>query len=169
MSSLQIVLGLLLAVTALALLARRANLPYPILLVLGGLVLGFAPGLPPLQLDPDVIFLIFLPPLITAAGWYTSVRDLKTNRRAIGLLSIGLVVFMTVAVAAVAHALIPGLGWGPALVLGAIVSPTDAIAATAIMERLGAPHRIVAILEGESLLNDASGLVAYRFAVTAVV
>jgi monovalent cation/hydrogen antiporter len=169
MSSLQIVLGLLLAVTALALLARRANLPYPILLVLGGLVLGFAPGLPPLQLDPDVIFLIFLPPLITAAGWYTSVRDLKANRRAIGLLSIGLVVFMTVAVAAVAHALIPDLGWGPALVLGAIVSPTDALAATAIMERLGAPHRIVAILEGESLLNDASGLVAYRFAVAAVV
>jgi CPA1 family monovalent cation:H+ antiporter len=169
MPSLEIVLGLMLAVTALALVARRANLPYPILLVLGGLVIGFIPGLRPVQLDPDVVFLIFLPPLITAAGWYTSVRDLNANRRAIGLLSVGLVLFTTVAVAAVAHALIPGLGWGPALVLGAIVSPTDALAATAIMERLGAPHRIVAILEGESLLNDASGLVAYRFAVTAVV
>jgi CPA1 family monovalent cation:H+ antiporter len=169
MPSVEIVLGLLLAVTALALLARRAHVPYPILLVLGGLVLGFVPGLRPVQLDPDVVFLIFLPPLITAAGWYTSVRDLKANRRAIGLLSIGLVLFTTVAVAAVAHALIPDLGWGPALVLGAIVSPTDAIAATAIMERLGAPHRIVALLEGESLLNDASGLVAYRFALAAVV
>lgn len=169
MPSLEIVLGLLLAVTALALVARRANLPYPILLVLGGLVIGFIPGLRPVQLDPDVVFLIFLPPLITAAGWYTSVRDLNRNRRAIGLLSVGLVLFTTVAVAAVAHALIPDLGWGPALVLGAIVSPTDALAATAIMERLGAPHRIVAVLEGESLLNDATGLVAYRFAVTAVV
>jgi CPA1 family monovalent cation:H+ antiporter len=169
MPSVEIVLGLLLAVTVLALLARRAHLPYPILLVLGGLVLGLVPGLPSLQLAPDVVFLIFLPPLITAAGWYTSVRDLKANRRPIALLSVGLVLFTTVAVAAVAHALIPGLGWGPALVLGAIVSPTDAIAATAIMERLRAPHRIVAILEGESLLNDASGLVAYRFAAAAVV
>ena len=169
MPSVEIVLGLLLAVTVLALLARRAHLPYPILLVVGGLVMGFVPGLPAVQLAPDVVFLIFLPLLITAAGWYTSVRDLKANRRPIGLLSVGLVLFTTVAVAAVAHALIPGLAWGPALVLGAIVSPTDAIAATAIMERLRAPHRIVAILEGESLLNDASGLVAYRFAVAAVV
>jgi monovalent cation/hydrogen antiporter len=169
MPSLEIVLGLLLAVTVLALLARRAHVPYPILLVLGGLLLGFAPGLPTVQLAPDVVFLIFLPPLITAAGWYTSVRDLNANRRPIALLSVGLVLFTTASVAAVAHALIPGLGWGPALVLGAIVSPTDAIAATAIMERLRAPHRIVAILEGESLLNDASGLVAYRFAVAAVV
>jgi CPA1 family monovalent cation:H+ antiporter len=169
MPSVEIVLGLLLAVTVLALLARRAHLPYPILLILGGLGLALIPGLPAVQLAPDVVFLIFLPPLITAAGWYTSVRDLKANRRPIGLLSVGLVLFTTVAVAAVAHALIPGLGWGPALVLGAIVSPTDAIAATAIMERLGAPHRIVAILEGESLLNDATGLVVYRFAVAAVV
>jgi CPA1 family monovalent cation:H+ antiporter len=169
MPSLEIVLGLLLAVTALALLARRAHVPYPILLVLGGLALGLIPGLPTVQLAPDVVFLIFLPPLITAAGWYTSVRDLSANRRPITLLSVGLVLFTTVTVAAVAHALIPNLGWGPALVLGAIVSPTDAIAATAIMQRLRAPHRIVAILEGESLLNDASGLVAYRFAVAAVV
>jgi monovalent cation/hydrogen antiporter len=169
MPSLEIVLGLLLAVTALALLARFAHIPYPILLVLGGLVLGFIPGLPAVQLAPDVVFLIFLPPLITAAGWYTSVRDLKFNGRPIALLSVGLVLFTTVTVAAVAHALIPDLGWAPALLLGAIVSPTDAIAASAIMQRLGAPHRIVAILEGESLLNDATGLVAYRFAVVAVV
>src|SRR5215472_6970445 len=169
MSAFELVLGLLVAVTVLALLARRLHVPYPILLVLGGLVLGFVPGLPPVSLAPDVVFLLFLPPLITAAGWYTSVQDLKTNRRPIALLSVGLVLFSTVAVAAVAQAVIPGLGWGPALVLGAIVSPTDAVAATAIMQRLGAPHRLAALLEGESLLNDATGLVAYRYAVLAVV
>ena len=169
MSAVELVLGLLVPVTVLALLARRLNVPYPIVLVLGGLVLGFVPGLPPLTLSPDVVFLIFLPPLITAAGWYTSVQDLRTNRRPIALLSVGLVLFSTFAVAAVAQAAIPGLGWGPALVLGAIVSPTDAVAATAIMDRLGAPHRLIAILEGESLLNDATGLVAYRYAVAAVV
>src|SRR2546429_35809 len=169
MPSLEVVLGLMVAVTALALVARRSHIPYPILLVLGGLVLAVIPGLPTVKLAPDLVFLVFLPPLITSAGWYTSVRDLKANRRAIGLLSIGLVVFTTLGVGAAAHFLVPGLGWGPALVLGAIVSPTDAIAATAIMERLGAPHRIVAILEGESLLNDATGLVAFRYAVGAVV
>jgi len=169
MSAVELVLGLLVPVTVLALLARRLSVPYPIVLVLGGLVLGFAPGLPPLTLAPDVVFLIFLPPLITAAGWYTSVQDLKTNRWPIAMLSVGLVLFSTFAVAAVAQAVIPGLGWGPALVLGAIVSPTDAVAATAIMDRLGAPHRLIAILEGESLLNDATGLVAYRYAVAAVV
>lgn len=169
MSAVEVVLGLLVPVTVLALLARRLNVPYPILLVLGGLVLGFVPGLPPVRLAPEVVFLVFLPLLIMAAGWYTSVQDLKTNRRPIVLLSVGLVLFSTVAVAAVAQAVIPGLGWGPALVLGAIVSPTDAVAATAIMERLGAPRRLVALLEGESLLNDATGLVAYRYAVLAVV
>jgi monovalent cation/hydrogen antiporter len=169
MPSLEVVLGLLVAVTVLALLARRAHVPYPVLLVLGGLVLGVIPGLPAIKLAPDLVFLIFLPPLITAAGWYTSVRDLKANRRAIGLLSVGLVIFTTLGVGAAAHTLVPGLGWGPGLVLGAIVSPTDAIAATAIMERSGAPNRIVAILEGESLLNDATGLVAFRYALTAVV
>jgi CPA1 family monovalent cation:H+ antiporter len=166
--SLEVVLGLMVAVTALALLARRANVPYPIVLVLGGLVLAVIPGLPAVKLAPDLVFLIFLPPLITAAGWYTSVRDLKANRRAIGLLSVGLVIFTTLGVAAAAHALVTGLGWAPAFVLGAIVSPTDAIAATAIMERSGAPNRIVAILEGESLLNDATGLVAFRYALFAV-
>src|SRR5438309_8909732 len=150
MSSLEIVLGLMVAVTVLALVARRANVPYPIVLVLGGLVLAVIPGLPAVKLAPDLVFLVFLPPLITSAGWYTSVRDLKANRRAIGLLSVGLVVFTTLGVGAAAHFLVPGLGWGPALVLGAIVSPTDAIAATAIMDRLGAPHRIVAILEARA-------------------
>jgi len=169
MSAVELVLGLMVPITVLALLARRLNVPYPILLVVGGLVLGFVPRLPSVTLAPDLVFLIFLPPLITAAGWYTSVQDLKTNRRPIALLSVGLVLFSTLAVAAVAQAVIPNLGWGPALVLGAIVSPTDAVAATAIMDRLGAPHRLIAILEAESLLNDATGLVAWRYAVAAVV
>src|SRR5262245_13689960 len=110
MSSIELVLGLLVAVTALALLAGRLSVPYPILLVLGGLGLGFVPGLPPVSLAPDVVFLVFLPPLLQAAGWYTSVQDLKTNRRPIALLSVGLVLFSTFAVAAVAQAVIPGLG-----------------------------------------------------------
>jgi monovalent cation/hydrogen antiporter len=169
MPATELVLGLLVAVTVLAMVARWLNVPYPILLVLGGLVLSFVPGLPPIKLDPDIVLLVFLPPLITAAGWYTSVQDLRTNRRAIGFLSVGLVLFTTFAVAAVAHALIPALGWGPALLLGAIVSPTDAVAAAAVLDRMGAPHRLIAVLEGESLLNDATGLVAYRFAVVAIV
>jgi monovalent cation/hydrogen antiporter len=169
MPATELVLGLLVAVTVLAMVARRLNMPYPILLVLGGLVLSFVPGLPPIKLDPDIVLLVFLPPLITAAGWYTSVQDLRTNRRAIGFLSVGLVLFTTFAVGVVAHALIPALDWGPALLLGAIVSPTDAVAAAAVLDRMGAPHRLIAVLEGESLLNDATGLVAFRFAVGAVV
>src|SRR5262245_42044473 len=110
MSAVELVLGLMVPITGLALLARRLNVPYPILLVLGGLVLGFVPRLPSVTLAPDLVFLIFLPPLITAAGWYTSVQDLKTNRRPIALLSVGLVLFSTFAVAAVAQAVIPGLG-----------------------------------------------------------
>src|SRR5919198_801 len=111
MPSLEVVLGLMVAVTALALLARRAHIPYPILLVLGGLAPGGIPGLPAVKLAPDLVFLVFLPPLITSAGWYTSVRDLKAYRRPIGLLAVGLVVFTTFGVGAAAHFLIPGLGW----------------------------------------------------------
>jgi CPA1 family monovalent cation:H+ antiporter len=168
MHELELVLFLLVAVAALALLSRRLGVPYPIVLVVGGLALGFVPGLPRVELAPEVVFLVFLPPLLYAAGWLTSWRDFAANRRPIGLLAVGLVLATTVGVAVVAHALIPGLPWAAAFVLGAIVSPTDAIAATAILQRLGAPGRIVTILEGESLVNDATGLVAYRFAVAAV-
>jgi CPA1 family monovalent cation:H+ antiporter len=162
-----VVLLLLVAATALALLARRIGIPYPILLVLGGLALGFVPGLPPIQLEPEIVFLLFLPPILFGAGYFTSVRDFKRNLRAITLLSVGLVIATTVAVAAVAHAVVPGMEWAPAFALGAIVAPPDAVAATTIFQRLGVPRRVVTILEGESLVNDATALVAYRFAVLA--
>ena len=108
------------------------------------------------------MFLLFLPPILFGAGYFTSIRDFKANLRAIGLLSVGLVLSTIVVVAVVAHTLIPGLGWAAAFALGAIVAPPDAVAATAIFQRLGVPRRIVTILEGESLVNDATALVAYR-------
>jgi CPA1 family monovalent cation:H+ antiporter len=165
----ELILILLMAVALLATAARRFGIPYPILLVLGGLLLGFVPGLPRVVLAPDLVFLLFLPPILYAAAWFTSWRDFKANLRPIFLLSFGLVFATTVIVAVVAHAIIPGLPWGAAFVLGAIVSPPDAAAATAVVQRLGVPRRIVVFLEGESLINDAAALVALRFAVAAVV
>jgi Na+/H+ antiporter len=169
MPAVEVVLGLLVVVALLALVSHRLNVPYPIILVIGGLLLAMLPGLPPVQLAPSVVFLVFLPPLIFASGWSTSIRDFKANLRPIGLLSIGLVIATTVGVAAVARAVIPGISWPVAFVIGAIVSPTDAIAATAIFDRLRVPRRVITVLEGESLVNDATGLIAYRFAVAAVV
>jgi monovalent cation/hydrogen antiporter len=169
MPAVEVVLGLLVVVALLALVSHRLSVPYPIILVIGGLLLAMLPGLPPVQLAPSVVFLVFLPPLIFASGWSTSIRDFKANLRPIGLLSIGLVIATTVGVAAVARAVIPGISWPVAFVIGAIVSPTDAIAATAIFDRLRVPRRVITVLEGESLVNDATGLIAYRFAVAAVV
>lgn len=163
----EIFVGLLLAVTGLALVARRLLIPYPIFFVLGGLVLGLLPHLPHLQLNPELVFLFFLPPLLFPAALFTSWRDFRANLRPIGLLAIGLVLFTTVAVAFCAHYFL-GLPLAAGFVLGAIISPPDAIAASAIAQRLKIPHRIVTILEGESLVNDATALVAYRFAVAAV-
>lgn len=168
MHEIEIILGLLLVVAALAVVAEKLEVPYPILLVLGGLVLGFVPGLPHVELDPEVVFVLFLPPLLTSAAWNTSWRDFRFNLRPILLLAIGLVLVTTSAVAVVAHAAI-GLTWATGFVLGAIVSPPDAVAATAITQRLNVPRRVVTVIEGESLVNDATGLVAYRFAVAAVV
>jgi monovalent cation/hydrogen antiporter len=162
------ILILLAAVAALATLASRINIPYPILLVLGGLVLGFVPGLPRVDLEPEVVFLLFLPPLLYVSAIFTSWRDFRANLRPISLLAVGLVLMTTCVVAAVAHWAID-LPWASAFVLGAIVSPTDAIAATSVAQRLGVPRRIVTVLEGESLVNDATGIVAYRIAVAAVV
>lgn len=156
------------AVAALGLLAKKINVAYPILLVLGGLLLGLTPGLPKIEINPDVIFLFFLPPLLFPAALFTSWRDFKYNLRPILLLAIGLVLFTTAAVGFLAHHYM-GLPLAAAFVLGAIISPPDAIAATAIAQRLSIPRRIVAILEGESLVNDATALVAYRFAVAAMV
>jgi CPA1 family monovalent cation:H+ antiporter len=154
-------------VVALVSVARRFGIPYPILLVLGGLGLGFVPGLPELRLDPDIVFLLFLPAILYFAAVFTSFRDFRSNLRTISMLAVGLVFTTTTAVAVVAHEAI-GLPWGAAFTLGAIVSPPDAVAATAIARRLGLPQRIVTILEGESLVNDATALVAYRVAVAAV-
>ena len=149
-------------------LAPALRIPYPILLVLGGLAIGVVPGMPNLELDPELIFFGVLPPLLYGAAFFTSLRDLRANMRPIGLLAVGLVVATTLGVAVVAHAAIDGLTWPAAFVLGAIVSPTDPLAATAIARRLGVPRKLVAIVEGESLVNDGTGLVLYRVAVAAV-
>jgi monovalent cation/hydrogen antiporter len=164
-----VVLGLLALIAGLALLGRKLPVPYPILLVAGGVLLSLLPGLPVIRLSPELVFLIFLPPLLYPAALFTPWRDLRANLRPILLLAIGLVLFTTIAVGLVAHHFIPDLPLAAAIVLGAIVSPPDAIAASAIAERLRVPRRIVTILEGESLVNDATALVAYRFAVGAVV
>ena len=168
MREIEVVLGLLAAVVALSVIARRLGLPYPIVMVLAGLGLGFVPGLPQVELAPDVVFLVFLPPLLYAAGFFTSIREFRANLRPIALLAFGLVLFTAGVVAAIAHALVPGLGWAGAFVLGAIVSPPDAVAATAIFQRLGVPRRVVTILEGESLVNDATALIVYRSALAAL-
>jgi monovalent cation/hydrogen antiporter len=165
----ELVLGLFVVIVALAYLARRVGVAYPILLVGGGLLLGYLPGIPTIELDPDVVFLLFLPPILFGAGFTTPIRDFKANARPIGLLAIGLTLFTTIVVGLVVYALVPSMGWFPAFALGAIVAPPDAVAATSIFRRIGAPRRIVTILEGESLINDAAALIAYRFAIAAAV
>jgi monovalent cation/hydrogen antiporter len=165
--AIELLFALLLAATFLAVVARKAGIPYPILLVLGGLAIGFIPNLPTVELAPDLVFLLFLPPILFAAGYFTSIRELKAFRRPILLLAIGLVTFTTLVVGAVTKALVPELPWAAAFALGAIVAPPDAAAATTIFQRLGVPRRTVTILEGESLLNDATALVLYRLAVVA--
>src|SRR5438445_1873927 len=164
---LEIIIALLAVVLALATAARRVVIPYPIFLVLGGLVIGLVPNIPIVRLDPDLVFLVFLPPVLYSAAYFTSLRDFRANLRPITLLAIGLVLATTAVVAAVARFVMPGLSWPAALALGAIVSPPDAVAATAIARRLGIPYRIVTVLEGESLINDAAALVLYRTAVAA--
>jgi CPA1 family monovalent cation:H+ antiporter len=164
-----LLLVLMVAVGGLSVLAGTIRVPYPILLVLGGLVLGFLPGVPPAELPPDLVLVLFLPPLLYQAAFFSSPRDLRADTRTITLLAVGLVLATMSAVAAVAHTLVGGLSWAAAFTLGAIVSPTDPLAATAIARRLGVPRRLVTVLEGESLVNDATALVAYRLGVAAVV
>jgi monovalent cation/hydrogen antiporter len=168
-AEIELICFLLMIVAALDVVARRINLPYPVLLVLSGLALSMIPFLPHVGFDPQLALLLFLPPLLYPAALFTSWRDFVRNIRAITLLAFGLVLMTTVSVALVAHALVPGLPWPAALILGAIVSPPDAIAATAVLQRMQIPRRIVAILEGESLVNDAIALVVYRFGIAAVV
>jgi CPA1 family monovalent cation:H+ antiporter len=169
MHDIEIILGLLVVVAAFAWLAARLRIPYPILLVIAGLGIGFIPGLPRVTLRPDLVFLLFLPPILYYAGLLTNWRDFKNDAGPISMLAVGLVLFTTCAVALVAHGVVDGMTWPAAFVLGAIVSPPDAVAATAILERMRIPKRVITILEGESLVNDAMAIVAYRFAVAAVV
>jgi Na+/H+ antiporter len=164
-----LLLVLMAAVGGLGVLARVVGVPYPILLVLGGLVLGFVPGVPRAELSPDLVLVLFLPPLLYVSAFFSSPRELSSAARTITLLAIGLVLATMTAVAAVAHALVPAMPWSAAFTLGAIVSPTDPLAASAIARRLGVPRRLVTVLEGEGLVNDATALVAYRFALAAVV
>ena len=164
-----VALALLLAVATMLAIAPAARIPYPILLVLGGLAIGVAPGMPEFELQPELVFFGVLPPLLYSAAFFTSLRELRANARPIGLLAIGLVLVTTVGVAVVAHEFIEGLTWTSAFVLGAIVSPTDPVAATSIAHRLGVPRKLVTIVEGESLVNDGTGLVLYRVAVAAVI
>jgi CPA1 family monovalent cation:H+ antiporter len=160
---------LLLAVgVGLSYLARRLHVADPILLLLGGVALGFLPGVPHLELEPEFVFLLFLPPILFSAAYFTPIRDFRANARPILLLAIGLVLFTTVAVGLLVQVLVPDIEPAVAFTLGAIVAPPDAVAATAVSRRLGVPRRIVTILEGESLINDASSLIAYRAAVAVV-
>jgi CPA1 family monovalent cation:H+ antiporter len=167
--SAEILVGLLGAVTVLAGAARHVGLPSPIVLVLCGLLVGLIPGLPSVQLDPDLVFFIFLPPLLYGAGFNSSPRDLRAQARRIGVLAIGLVAASTVAVAVVIKLVVPGFGWTEAFVLGAVLAPTDPVAAVAIMQRLRVAPQLSAVIEGESLVNDGTGLVLYRLAVGATV
>ncbi len=169
MHELQVVLTLLVAVVFVGLAAHRLELPTPALLVVGGLVIALVPGLPRLRFDPHLIFVIFIPPLLYRASLLASWRDLRANLRPILLLSVGLVVFTTIVVGLIAHAIVPALPLGAAFALGALVSPPDAPAATAFMRQLVVPRRIATNLEGESLVNDATAIIAYRVAVAAVV
>ena len=164
-----VLIVLLVFVVGFGALANRLRTPYPILLVIGGLVLSLLPGIPRFNLEPDIIFLGVLPPLLFAAGFTTSWRDFRYNLMSISFLAFGLVGFTVLGVALIAHWLLPGFDWRLGLVLGAVVSTTDAIAATSIAKRVGLPRRIIDVLEGESLINDATGLLALEFAVALVV
>jgi monovalent cation/hydrogen antiporter len=156
-------------VVTLTAVARRLPIPTPVLQVIAGLVLGFVPGMVIPELEPELVFFVFLPPILWAAAFFTSVREFRANLRSIGLLSVGLVLFTTAGVAIAAHLLFPAMPLAVAVAIGAIISPPDAVAAAAIVSRLPVPRRAIVILEGESLVNDAAALVLYRTAVAAAV
>src|SRR5437870_9031725 len=169
MHGFETVLALLVGVTFLALLARRLDIPTPAVLVAGGLLVALVPGLPAVQFDPQLVFLVFIPPLLYLSSYLASYRDVRANLRPILLLGVGHVLFVTAVVAWVARLAVPGLPWASAFALGAVVSPPDVAAATAFLRRLPLPRRLVTILEGESMVNDAAAIVAYRVAVAAAV
>ena len=163
-----LIIGLLLCVAMLSMLSDKLRIPYPIFLVIAGLLISLIPGVPPVKLHPDLVFLIFLPPLLYAAAWNTSWHDFWAAKRPITLLAFGLVIFTASLVAIVSNAIIPDFSLALGFLLGGIVSPPDAIAATSVIQKMNVPKRIVTILEGESLVNDASSLIVFRFALAAV-
>lgn len=165
MHEIESILILLLAAALLVRLAEFGNIPAPIVLVLGGLAIAFVPGLPVVELEPDTVFLVFLPPLVYAAGWRSSPLELKTVMRPLALLSVALVFITAAIVAVIAHALVPELSWAEAAILGAVLAPTDAVAPISIFRRLNAPERVRLLVEGESMINDGTALVLYRIAV----
>src|ERR687883_188621 len=167
MQTLEVVLALLVAVVGLATVAPIVRVPTPILLELGGLLLALLPQVPDVVLAPDLAFLLFLPPLLYSAAFETSIRDLRAHLQPILSLAVGLVLATAAVVAVLVHLLLPELGWPLAFALGAIISPPDAVAAVAVFRGLGVPRRLVTVLEGESLFNDATALVTYQTALAA--
>ena len=168
MENITLAIVCLFVVVFLWLVSKKFNFPFPIVLVLFGILISFIPGLPTIELSPDMIFFLFLPPLLYHAAWHTSWHDFKTAIRPISLAAIGLVLFTTCGVAVVAHYLIPAFSWPVAFLLGAIISPPDVVSATAVTKGLGLAPGLLTVLEGESLINDASALIAYRYAILAV-
>lgn len=168
MENITVIILLLFGIAFIGILSSRLKFPFPIALVLCGVCISIIPGLPVIALNPDVVFIIFLPPLLYGAAWNTSWHDFKASLRPISLAAIGLVLFTTVLVAVAAHWLINDIDWPTAFLIGAIVSPPDAVAATSVTKGLGLSPRIITVLEGESLVNDASGLVAYKYALAAI-
>ncbi len=168
MENYTIVIFILVVMIGLSSVAEHIKIPYPVLLIIAGIAVGFIPALRPIDINPEIIFLIFLPPLLYDAAFNISFKEFKTNMNTIATLSIGLVFITAIGIAVVAHYMIPGMSWPVSFVLGAILSATDAVAAMSITKGLGLSHKTNTILEGESLVNDASALVAYRFAVAAV-
>ena len=166
--NLLIILSLLFAITILTMVSSKLKMSYPIFLVVAGLLISLIPGIPSISLSPDLVFLIFLPPLLYAAAWNTSWSDFWKNKRPISLLAFGLVIFTSTAVAFVSNLIIPDFPLAFGFLLGGIISPPDAIAATSVLQGLKVPKRLITILEGESLVNDASSLIVFRFAVIAI-
>lgn len=168
MENYSIVIFIMAIMIGLSAIADKIKLPYPVLLITAGIAIGFIPSLPNIELNPEIVFLIFLPPLLYDAAFNISFTEFKTNINTIGTLAISLVFITTLGIAVAAHYIIPGMTWPLSFVLGAILSATDAVAAMSITKGLGLSHKTNTILEGESLVNDASALVAYNFAIAAV-
>ncbi|MDB5605412.1 MAG: monovalent cation:H+ antiporter, family [Bradyrhizobium sp.] len=166
-SRFEIVLLLMAVIVVLEILARRLQLPRAAALILGGIGFAMIPGTPDIEIDPDLVLVLFLPPLLMASAWFTAWRDFRADIRIILQLAVGAVAFTTLVVGVVAHLVQPALPWGACFALGAIVSPPDSVAAKAVLQRLPLPPRVITLLEGESLVNDASGLVLFRLAVAA--